>query len=219
MELGEVRKYSYEMMFPKPGGSEFRRIEHLIRIIGIDEIEVYYEVWLDHKNSWNLKGLMNAAYYRIAIEVLDKNSEYVRSEVLTNRERKLHRPDLAHRCCRTKFWNWSTETYSSLDIFTQSLNKTELNIDEFNSQKQIETARIVLLPSGPKGGTKPPVIVSASNGEYFSNIELLWYAHNIQAKWKTPKSDGVGLYRSGLSKGLPMYYLGEQYDAANLLKP
>jgi hypothetical protein len=80
-------------------------------------------------------------------------------------------------------------------------------------------ADIILIPFGAKGGHKKSVKVKALNGSYFTGLELLWNAHNVQAPYINVKLEiGTGLHRLGFEKGIPSYYIGGYYDSAGFLK-
>ncbi len=218
MRIGDVRKFSYLSEMPSRAGSVEKVIETTLRVMSFDSIEVFYDVWWDHKNGWGFETSKSVTYYRLSYNYLMGNSVYLKNEPLTEKEVKLHKPDLVHRTCLCENWSWNRVTYSTMDNFLQVLIKSNVNIDHIESQPSIKTPKILLVPWGPQGGLKTPRLVEASNGEEILPLELLLKAHNIQSKWETKAKDGIGIYRSGIRKGIPSYYIGEQYDAAGNMK-
>jgi hypothetical protein len=73
----------------------------------------------------------------------------------------------------------------------------------------LNASEIYLYPFGPKGGHKAGVRVQADNGTAFTIEELIWKAAAVQAPWigEVVPVQGVGIYRSGLQRGIPAYYL------------
>ena len=69
--------------------------------------------------------------------------------------------------------------------------------------------KIALVPFGPKMGNRPPIIVSALDGRQFGPLEVAWRAQEAQHFCATPLQNGIGIYRSGLARGRPSYYIGE----------
>ena len=75
-----------------------------------------------------------------------------------------------------------------------------------------------LQPFGPKGGGRTSVRVKADNGTSFRWDELVWKASVLQAPFirAGASAQGVGIYRSGLNRGIPAYYLwGAQSQTHN----
>ena len=68
---------------------------------------------------------------------------------------------------------------------------------------------VVLYPFGPNGGQSAGVRVKADNGIAFTTGELLSKAAAVQAPCigDVMPTRGVGIYRSGLHRGIPSYYL------------
>ena len=198
--LGEIRVH------------KFKNGEHTIRVIGSDEFEVFYDVWNEHSNSWTYTRKRSIIYYRFSKKYFLKSTELTDTKPLTKKEIQIHRPDLPHRLCISEQWKWNLTNFESMKEFKQ-VSK----LDNFNSK--IEANKLILFPKGPNGGTKSGVTIVAQNGNSFTEEEVLWKAHNIQSDYVTDAIDGIGIYRSGLSKGIPSYYIGEKYDDAGNNKP
>jgi hypothetical protein len=100
-------------------------------------------------------------------------------------------PDLPFTAVRDASLTWSSENPGALE-----------------TQSGLEASAIYLLPFGPRGGTKTGVRVAADNGSSFPTEELFHKAQAVQtAHLGAGMPAGVGIYRSGLQRGLPAYYL------------
>ncbi len=210
--IGEVRSHIYKHKKATSDGPVFEDLQNIIRIVGSDEFEVFYDVWWEHSNSWSLAGYGRAIYLRFPKKYFLTETTFLRKEPLTEKETLKFRPDLPHRLGVSKNRCWSTEKFYRQREF-------ELAVNLKASNSQVQAAKLVIVPKGPRGGLKPEVVVTADNGEFFHENELLWKAHNIQSKYTTDATNGVGIYRCGISKGLPSYYLGGQYDDAGNNRP
>jgi hypothetical protein len=78
---------------------------------------------------------------------------------------------------------------------------------------EVESSRLALIPFGPKGAPQKAVFIEAANGRSFVGEELLELAHRVHTV-DCPDVRGVGLYRSGISSGIPSYYLWGAVDKA-----
>jgi hypothetical protein len=80
----------------------------------------------------------------------------------------------------------------------------------------VQATEVYLSPFGPKGATKGGVRVLADNGVAFTAEELMRKAAKIQATatGKATSLLGVGIYRLGLNRLVPSFWLwGETRDA------
>jgi hypothetical protein len=199
MRLGEVRELKTE------------HGENTIRVIGFDDLEVFYDVWWEHSNKWGLEGSRSASFYRLPSKFCEVNSSVIRIEELSEKEVGILQPDLPLRTSILSKWKWDQNEYVSLSDFELKLGSS---LNELESQPLLNTDKVILIPSGPNGGDKKGVIIEADDGISFGPVEILWKAHNVQSKYETNAKDGVGIYRLGISKKIPSYYLGERYDRA-----
>lgn len=187
-----------------------------IRIIGFDNVELFYDVWWEHSNNWALKS-HNAKtfFYRASVIDFTRTAELIKIHPLNNNEIAKYRLDLPFRMCRDNNIGWTDKVYSNALEFENMI--TQKRISTVNSNiMNIET--IMLYPYGPKGGLKKSSKLRADNGRFFTEKELLWKAHNLQSIFVNQIKDGVGIYRLGLEKGMASYYIGGFYDNAGFLK-
>jgi hypothetical protein len=82
---------------------------------------------------------------------------------------------------------------------------------------ELPATEVYLSPFGPKGATKSGVRVRADNGVAFTAEELVRKAAEIQAKTTTKETTlpGVGIYRLGLNRLVPSFWIwGATTDAS-----
>lgn len=168
-----------------------------IRVLMGDDTEVFYDAFLPEV-GWNLARARTASYYRVGATFLSSTARSIRTEPLIEAELSRHRPDLPLRMLRSADANWSKPISEWTDIDT-----------EF----EIESDRLALIPFGSKGAAQKAVIIEAAEGRSFKGDDVLRAAHRIQTA-ECPDVHGVGLYRLGISGGVPSYYLWGSVDQA-----
>jgi hypothetical protein len=171
--------------------------ERPIRVMMADNIEVFYDALIPEV-GWNLARSRTAIYYRVRTSFLHSSAQRIRTEPLTEQELATHRPDLPMRILRNGDADWGKPLASWPNIDTDF---------------EINSKRLALVPLGPKGAPQKAVVVDAANGCSFSGNELLVAAHSVHTT-DCPDVSGVGLYRSGISGGIPSYYLWGAVDKA-----
>lgn len=171
--------------------------ERPIRVMMADSIEVFYDASLPDV-GWNLARTRTAIYYRILTTLLHSKGQRIRTEPLTNRELATHRPDLPMRVLRNGEADWANPL---------------ADWPEIDTDFEVKSQRVALIPFGPKGAPRRAIVVEAADGRSFRGNELLAAAHGIQMA-HCPDVRGVGLYRSGISGGVPSYYLWGAVDKA-----
>jgi hypothetical protein len=185
--------------------------ERPVRVIGFDDIEVFYDCFLPQNNSWAFSGNIKKKcyFYRTSALLFIKKSKPIDFSAITEEELKVFSPDLPIRVCRSNEFSWNNFKLSALNEF----NKQSENLTD-----TIQTDKLVLIPYGSKGGLKRGTSLSADNSKYFVASELIWKAKQLQEAVNTDISNGIGIYRLGFEKGLPSYYIGEYFDRAGLLQ-
>lgn len=132
------------------------------------------------------------SYYVTTVSTLLEKATLLRSDPLSTDERTVHRSDLPFVVAQDMAITWASNAVG--------LGETRSNL---------KASAIYLLPFGPGGGTKSGVRVAADNGSSFSAEELFGKAQAVQTQHLGDPIlvTGVGIYRSGLQRGLPAFYL------------
>jgi hypothetical protein len=189
-----------------------------IRVILFDRVQIFYDVWWQDSQDWEV----NQSYKSKVIFLRCSQSHFLNTSILVRFESipdaviNVIRPDLPLYLCRNDKLRWTTKNYTDIQSFAKYLDKAGIDI---NTLEKLNIDKVILVPFGPKGGDKKGVIVQAANGRYFTGLELLWHAHNVQAVHINIEQEiGMGIYRSGFEKGLPTFYIGGFYDRAEFLK-
>ena len=185
--------------------------DSIIRVIGIDEYEVFYDVWWEHSQTWGLEKSRSAIFYRLSLDLCLESYSFVRNEPLNQKELLKLSPNLPHRTANLLDWHWNQTEFKTLEEFQAKLGQCA---NKLKFQEHVKVSKIAIIPLGANGGHKPKVFLTPDNGESFTPIELLWKAHNIQSMYKTNIELGVGIYRLGISNKVPSYYLGGKGDKA-----
>ncbi|WP_308515502.1 hypothetical protein [Sphingomonas flavescens] len=171
--------------------------ERPIRVMMADNVEVFYDA-LFPEVGWNLARARTAIYYRSSTSFLRSTAQCIRTEPLTDKELARHRPDLPIRILRSGEADWRNPL---------------VDWPKINTNIEVKTNRLALVPFGPNGAPQRAVVVEADDGKTFRGNELLELAHSVQTA-KCSDVRGVGLYRSGISAGIPSYYLWGAVDKA-----
>lgn len=211
-----MSKNSFELLSP---GNIFLTSLSIdpVRVIMGDLVWMVYEVWWKHCKDWSYKSSLKSkvSYYRASSDRFFKDAVHFGKEELSEEEIRIHRPDLPLYLCRSDLMSWSSKTYSTVKDFEQDKSFALQNLV---SACDLKIGKVVLIPYGPKGGSKKGVVVEANNGMDFTCAELLWNAQNIQAPYSPPVDEkGVGIYRLGFQKGIPTYYIGGFIDSAGFM--
>jgi hypothetical protein len=162
-------------------------------------------------NTWTFSGNFKRKgyFYRTPAKAFIKYTKKIDKLLLSNEELEVFRPDLPMRVLRTKNLNWNGFPVSDKGEFCDYINK---NLDIGSQNQIIKSNKIVLVPSGRKGGLKKGVVISADNSSYFTPAELIWKAQGVQETQNREKSTGIGIYRLGFDKRIPSYSIGEYTD-------
>ncbi len=180
-----------------------------MRVLVHDGDVVMYDAWWPDLGDWGLADLgsikrRRVSYYVVATRVLAEKAAYLRAAPLTAHELSVHRPDLPFAALQEPGLSWTTEPPSAT---TPPPGPGEVDGD--GARVALHVGEIYLCPFGPQGGSKAGTRVKAANGQAFTVAELLRIAATVQASQAgdLPPVQGVGVYREGLQRGLPAYYL------------
>lgn len=184
--------------------------DRLNRVLVRDADVVMYDTWWPHLSTWGLADLPSAkrgsvSYYVIPVSVLTEKAIFVRSDPLTADERAVHRPDLPFAVVQRADTYWPADPSQAPTLAAEFRAA-----DDASGGDGPQTSEAYLCPFGPRGGSKAGVRVHADNGTAFTTEELIRKAAVIQApQINAPvvKVEGVGIYRRGLQRGIPSFYL------------
>ncbi|WP_406081291.1 hypothetical protein [Micromonospora sp. NBC_00858] len=181
----------------------------LMRALVHDGAVVMYDAWWSHLGNWGLADPQKVkqgrvSYYVVHSSVLAEKATFVRSEPLTADERAVHRPDLPFAVAQSARLSWPAEV-SQTPAWAAEFCATTGRLEGAG----LQTPEVYLCPFGPKGGSKAGVRVRADNGTSFTAEELIRKAATIQAPnvGDAVPVHGVGIYRLGLQRGVPAFYL------------
>jgi hypothetical protein len=181
----------YEMeSFPNP-----------VRIVAFDDQVVMYDTWWPHRGAWAMAKLLGAfVYYRMPRTVFEAHSRFVRNEPLSEQELNVHRPDLPFAFAQRSDLSWY-EPWGEPNLLAGSSSS--------DKQPILDAPAIFLAPFGLRNSAKPPSLVHAENGRFFTEVEVLQAARILQQPFvgEVRLTKGVGIHRSGIKKRLPSFYL------------
>jgi hypothetical protein len=166
-----------------------------VRVIAFDAHVVMYDTWWSHRGAWGMSKLLgNYSYYRLQRSYFEEHVSFLRADPLSEKEALVHRPDLPFAFGVRQSLSW-------YEMWPNSVSE--------ENEVTLDAPAIYLAPFGPRDSSKPAVLVQATNGLSFSQAELLVAAKSIQEPHirDLRLTSGVGIYRSGIQKRLPSYYL------------
>jgi len=166
-----------------------------MRVVAFDDAEVMYDVWWPHREAWGMARLLgDFSYFRLPRHYVEANARYIRTDPLSEKELRVHRPDLPFAVAQHNDVSWYAPSWQGI---------------VFETSPVISVSAIYLAPFGPRDSAKPAVLFTADNGEGFTEAELLSKAKILQAPFvgDVRLTEGVGIYRAGIKKHVPSYYL------------
>jgi hypothetical protein len=179
------------------------------RVLACDSGVAMYDTWWPHVGNWGLANLDEVKKRRVNYSVVTtstvaEKATFVRSEPLTEAEISLHRPDLPFAVAQCQVLSWPGEAPESAEASARGWRSAGCPEAE-----ALRASQLYLLPFGPRGGERAGVRVKADNGTSFSWDELVRKSSVVQAPFVRAgaSAQGVGIYRSGLNRGIPAYYL------------
>jgi hypothetical protein len=178
-----------------------------IRVIAFDEEQVMYDCWWPHIPGWGIESLnRDITYYRTPTCLLLSKSKYLRTEEYTEAELSIHRPDLPFGFAQFANLEWPSMCPATPVEFPCS---AAASTDSRSSKPVLDAAKIYLQPFGPKGSSKPGIVLEAEKASGFTMMEVLWHAAQLQSPFlrEIKVTTGIGIYRSGIRRKLPSYYI------------
>jgi hypothetical protein len=185
---------------------------------GANRDRIAYDCWWPHLKNWGYadperirRGRAN--YYSVEVETLLAKAAFVGDEPLTDEEAKLHRPDLPITVIQRAGVAWPVDVAGAEAWAQQFRGDSVGGVDG----AALQATEVYLSPFGPKGATKGGVRVRADNGVAFTAEELMRKAAQIQAQatGKATSLPGAGIYRLGLNRLVPSFWMwGETTDAS-----
>jgi len=139
------------------------------------------------------------SYYVTLASALLAKADHLRHEPLTFDEESLHRPDLPFAVVHRLGLAWPAVA-PDVAAFSAAFGTDPL---------ALAVPEVYLHPFGPNGGSKGAVRISADNKAHFTAGELMRKAAEVQIPHlgKSAVVEGVGVYRRGLHRGRPSFYL------------
>jgi hypothetical protein len=175
------------------------------RVLSCDSELVLYDSWLPHADQWimsPLQGLdrFTCRYYATLTDRLLDRVAFSGMEPMTSAEMAIHQPGLPVSMLRLEAFNWDSHSYSA--------QARECTHDDLALRLPVQ--EIVLHPFGPKGALSKSLSIRAPDAGGLRGEEILGAALRAQAdkyQGPPPEGSGLGLFRLGLVKGRPSYYL------------
>ena len=191
IEVGEIYKLSQN--------------NQTIKVIGVDEYEVLYDFYWSHNNLWAFSSNLNKKgfFYRMNKEKFLSSIERIDYEELTPSQFNVLRPDLPIRIARVNNISWEDDIFNSKIKFE---NSTNLSYDSI-----INCDAIWLYPLSSDKKPLKPKLISAKN-KNLTLEEILTNASELEKANTKDKSKGIGIYRLGINRKKPSFYIGEYLD-------
>ena len=201
MKVGEIYQ---EACYKSIGETEVEKRK--VRIIGLDEFEVFYDPLRGDK-KWTFSGNFQrkSSFYRMATTAFKTKMELVDCLALTEQEYLFFRPDLPMRFGRLNNIDWKIIAKEGIECLPTDFLKTKIALK-----------KLMLIPFGPKGGIRKSELVEKDENLTLST--LIKTALKIQKPIAEQENKGIGFFRFGFEKGIPSYYIGAYLDKAGFLK-
>ena len=184
------------------------------RVMCYDSFEVIVDTeYHEGKRDWFMDEPDKKLFYfgRRPANYFESDCEQIDFSPVSVEAIEFYRLDLPLRISRIKELSWFDPVFESEQLLKDFINK--------NTSKQWQNQRIdskeLFIETGESalGG----VLFKADNNRYFTATEMLVKGRQfIRPKHKN--YHGVGIFRSGTKGGIPVYYVGEYYDRAGILK-
>ena len=190
------------------------------KIICFDNYEVFDNGKKIEDNSWYLdeKKVKTAIFSRFSLSNFECWATKIGYESYSDERLTTLRPDLIMRIGRVRELSWGDDVFKneeSIKIYINKYAKPSVR------DKKLKAHHVYLEGYNKNEMPQKPVLITANNGCFFTLPELLYQANIIQMNIKMNKgfkSEGIGIYRSGIKNGIPSYYIWSFYDLANNLR-
>lgn len=173
------------------------QLPYELRVVAFDRAEVMYDMRWSLEVPWMMAKLTGAfAYYRIDRDYFEAKARCVRMDPLSDRELEVHRPGLPFAVVQRTDLSWY-ESWGDIGGLAAS------------DEAVLPVGAIFLSPFGPRDTSRPALQLLADNGKFFTASELLRKAKLIQDPHigNVRLTEGVGIYREGIKKRIPSYYV------------
>lgn len=173
------------------------QLPYELRVVAFDRAEVMYDMRWSLEAPWMMAKLTGAfAYFRLSRDHFEAEARCVRMDPLSARELEVHRPELPFAVAQRVNLSWYESWGGAEDVAA-------------SDEAVLPVGAIFLSPFGPRDTSKPAVLLHADNGQSFTALELLRKAKHIQDPHigTVRLTEGVGIYREGIKKRIPSYYI------------
>jgi hypothetical protein len=173
------------------------QLPYELRVVAFDQAEVMYDMRWSQEVPWMMGKLTGMfAYFRLPRDHFEAEARYLRMDPLSARELEVHRPELPFAVAQCAELSWY-EGWGDIGEFAASHDAV------------LPVGAIFLSPFGPRDTGKPAVLLHADNGDFFTALELLRKAKVVQDPHigNVRLNEGVGIYREGIKKRIPSYYI------------
>lgn len=183
------------------------------RILSLDSVQVFSDYKDTPESTWLYdKGFRATQYFtRTPISIFEKYGRLIGHEEVPKQVLDVIRPDLPLAILRTRDISWTDSCFDDLNALNRYISADK---DAGWHKATVNTPHLYLEPITVKETPKPAVLIEADNGRFFTAAELVWKAKEIRDTVNKTTSDGIGIFRSGVRKKLPMYYIGSYCDLA-----
>lgn len=136
-----------------------------IRVIASDDEQVMYDSWFSHSSVWGIDSLNRSiSYFRMPLSLLLTKSKYLRTDEFTKAELSVHRPELPFGFARCAELEWPSIPPAAKEDFPG-----KSYVARFGAHMPIlDTAKLYLLPFGPKGSGKTGVLLESESSYGFT---------------------------------------------------
>lgn len=188
------------------------------RVICFDNIEVLFDEKSIEDEDWiiNNKKLKTMLFSRTTKKFLTNQQKLVDFKPLEDWQIDLLKPYLPIRFGRFRDVSWGDEFLNEEKTIIEFLRAN--NCD--NEQIILNVNQIYLKGINKNEFPGKPILIEAKNKINFQLSEILSIANKIMMSIKSNKnfkSNGIGIYRSGIKSRIPTYYIWGFYDLANFL--